>query len=160
VRVGLTAVKGWAEVYGKPAVPVSALEAVATQAPAGVPLVAAVSDARRGQLYAGLYQRATGRLTRRGEDVVMSPAECFEYLAGQARGESIVFVTPAPDWFATILSASSFRSARIEAASAVLAPSIGCIGVERARRGEVLDAVNLDANYVRRSDAEMQWKVP
>jgi tRNA threonylcarbamoyladenosine biosynthesis protein TsaB len=169
VRVGLTAVKGWMEVYGKPAVPVSALQAVAAQAPAAAPLVAAVTDARRGQLYAGLYERAAppeaSGLRRRGEDIVMSPAECFSYLASQARGESMVFATPAPEWLATLLSASScgsadFRSARIETASAVLAPSIGSIGIECARRGEVVDAVSLDANYVRRSDAEVLGKMP
>jgi len=89
LRVGLAAVKGWAEVYGKPAVPVSVLEAVATQAPAAAPLVAALMDARRGQLYAGLYERAGDVLRRRGDDVVMTPGECFAYLAEQARGQSL-----------------------------------------------------------------------
>jgi tRNA threonylcarbamoyladenosine biosynthesis protein TsaB len=164
VRVGLTAVKGWAEVYGKPAVPVSALEAVAAQAPATVPLVAALVDARRGQLYAGLYERAgapqASGLRRRGEDIVMSPEECIAYLTGQACGEVIVCVTPTPEWLKTLLADSPLRDARIEAASPVLAPAIGRIAVERARRGEVCDAVSLDAHYVRRSDAEFLWKTP
>ena len=160
VRVGLTAVKGWAEVYSKPAVPVSVLEAVAAQAPATVPLVAALIDARRGQLYAGLYEREGDILRRRGEDVVMSPAECFGYLLSQARGERIVCVTPTPQRLAPLLAASAFRDARIESASLVLAPSIGRIAVERARRGEVCDAVSLDAHYVRCTDAEPLRKTP
>lgn len=160
VRVGLTAVKGWAEVYGKPVVPVSSLEAVAVQAPAEVPLIAAVIDARRGHLYMGLYAREDGIVRRQGEDIVMPPAECFDYLAGQARGESIVFVTPTPEWLGAVLPDSAYRGARIQPASAVLAPAIGLIGVERAQRGEVCDAVNLDAHYVRRSDAELLWKAP
>lgn len=158
VRVGLTAVKGWAEVYGKPIVPVSALEAVAAQAPAAARLVAAVMDARRGQLYAGLYERSGSSLRRRGEDIVMSPAEAFAYLAAQARSESAVFATPAPEWLAPLLAASAMRGARIEKASAVLAPSIGRLALERARRGEVVDSLTLDAHYVRRSDAELLWK--
>lgn len=170
VRVGLTAVKGWAEVYQKPAVPVSALEAVAVQAPDGVPLVAALLDARRGQVYAGLYEldgdpesRLESRnlrtgLRRRGEDVVMSLQECVTYLASQARGETFVCVTPVPDWLATILADSPLRGVRIAAASPVLAPAIGRIALERARRGELCDAVSLDAHYVRRSDAELFWK--
>ena len=160
VRVGLTAVKGWAEVYGKPAVPVSALEAVAAQAPAGLPLVAAVTDARRGQLFAGLYERAGDGLRRHGDDVVMPAAECLAYLESEARGESFVIATPSPEWLATVLAGSAHRAARIEAASVVLAPFIGRIGIERAQRGEVVDAVGLDAHYVRRSDAEFSRKAP
>jgi tRNA threonylcarbamoyladenosine biosynthesis protein TsaB len=164
VRVGLTAVKGWAEVYGKPAVPVSALEAVAAQAPVTVPLIAALVDARRGQLYAGLYERAgapeASGLRRRGEDIVMSPEECFSYLTGQARGEGIVCLTPTPEWLKTLLADSTLRGARIEAASPVLAPAIGRIALDRARRGKVCDAVSLDAHYVRRSDAEFLRETP
>jgi hypothetical protein len=40
----------------------------------------------------------------------------------------------------------------------VLAPSIGRIAQARALRGDVSDALSLDANYVRRTDAEMKWK--
>jgi hypothetical protein len=36
----------------------------------------------------------------------------------------------------------------------VLAPLIGQLGYRRALRGEVSDALTLDANYVRRTDAE------
>jgi hypothetical protein len=37
---------------------------------------------------------------------------------------------------------------------------IGALAFERARRGETVDALALDANYVRRSDAELSWKGP
>ena len=60
LRVGLAAVKGWAEVYRKPIAAVSALEAVAVQARSNAALIVPVLDARRGQLYFGLYRRATG----------------------------------------------------------------------------------------------------
>jgi tRNA threonylcarbamoyladenosine biosynthesis protein TsaB len=53
VRVGLAAVKGLAESLGKSAAGVSNLEAVAWFGTA--PLRAAVLDARRGQIYGGLY---------------------------------------------------------------------------------------------------------
>ena len=42
--------------------------------------------------------------------------------------------------------------------SGVLAPFIGEIGYVRALRGEVTDALHLDANYVRRTDAEVKWR--
>src|SRR6201998_2058933 len=60
LRVGLAAVKGWAEVDQKPIAAVSALEAVAVQARSNAALIIPVLDARRGQLYFGLYRRAEG----------------------------------------------------------------------------------------------------
>jgi tRNA threonylcarbamoyladenosine biosynthesis protein TsaB len=168
VRIGLTAVKGWAEVYAKPAVAVSALEALAEQAPARAPLIAAVADARRGQLYAGVYERTGEVFQRRGEDVVMTPGECFEYIAARLSRPSsdvpapvaagILFVTARPDWLRPLLDDSPFRGARIEGVPDVLAPAVGRLGYARALRGEVSDAASLDAHYVRRSDAELLWK--
>lgn len=166
-RISLTAVKGWAEVYRKPAVGVSALEALAEQAPASATLVAAVSDARRGQLYAGLYERSGCVFQRRGEDVVMSPAECFAYLVarqrelescGAAANAEMLFVTAQPDWFLKLMKESPYSGVRMQAVSPVLAPAVGRLGFARALRGEVSDAAGLDAHYVRRSDAEMLWK--
>jgi hypothetical protein len=48
--------------------------------------------------------------------------------------------------------------AGLEIVSSVLAPSIGRIAHARALRGQVSDALTLEANYVRRTDAEMRWK--
>jgi len=48
----------------------------------------------------------------------------------------------------------------VDEVSAILAPRVGRLGVLRARRGEVVDALTLDANYVRRTDAELHWKAP
>src|ERR1700722_48285 len=57
LRVGLAAVKGWAEVYGKPIAAVSGLEAVAVQSHRTVSALVPVLDARRGQIYFGVYKR-------------------------------------------------------------------------------------------------------
>jgi len=41
-----------------------------------------------------------------------------------------------------------------------LAAGVAELGEQRARRGETIDSLRLDANYVRRSDAEILWKDP
>jgi hypothetical protein len=46
----------------------------------------------------------------------------------------------------------------VEVVSSALAPVIGKLGYAKALRGEVVDALHLDANYIRRSDAEMNWR--
>ncbi len=160
LRVGLTAVKGWAEVYCKPIAAVSGLEAVAAQAHAREPLLVPVVDARRGQVYAGLYDRSADALKRRGEEVVMTPAEFLEHLSAAAGDAALAFVTPTPEVLAKHLEQSLFCGKTIEAVSTVLAPVLGQLGLACARRGKLVDALHLDANYIRRSDAELLWKGP
>jgi universal bacterial protein YeaZ len=157
LRVGLTAVKGWAEVYGKPIAAVSGLEAVAAQSRSARP-TAAVMDARRGQIYGGIYERDSGRLRLRGEEMVLTAAEFVAHAAAQPDAASLVLASPTPEVLADALEASPLRGRAVETVSLVLAPVIGRIGLERARRGEVVDALTLDANYIRRSDAELLWK--
>jgi hypothetical protein len=41
-----------------------------------------------------------------------------------------------------------------------LAAGVAELGEERARDGKFTDPLRLDANYVRRSDAEIFWKDP
>jgi tRNA threonylcarbamoyladenosine biosynthesis protein TsaB len=165
LRVGLAAVKGWAEVYRKPIAAVSALEAVAVQARSNAALIVPVLDARRGQLYFGLYRRATGRapgesrLVLDGEEYVMTPAEFFGALR-EARGAEFAIVTPHPELFSGVASREEIANLRaaVEPASSVLAPFIGQLGFQQAQRGALADPLTLDANYVRRTDAELLWK--
>jgi tRNA threonylcarbamoyladenosine biosynthesis protein TsaB len=164
LRVGLTAVKGWAEVYGKPIAAVNALEALAVQTRSNAALIVPVLDARRGQLYFGLYRRTGSgrecRLALDGEEYVMTRAEFFEALRNRAAGAEFAIVTPQPELFSDVLSQSEIANlaAQVEAASSVLAPFIGQIGFSLAQRGELADPLTLDANYVRRTDAELHWK--
>ena len=50
LRVGLVAAKGWAEVYNKPVVGVSVLEAIAAQSNSTAAVLAPAFDARRGEV--------------------------------------------------------------------------------------------------------------
>src|SRR5271154_2736317 len=100
LRVGLAAVKGWAEVYRKPIAAVSGLEAVAAQSHSRSSLVVPVLDAHRGQIYFGMY-RQTGeygenRLALDGEECVMTPEEFLESLQARGAAEDCTIVTPAP----------------------------------------------------------------
>jgi tRNA threonylcarbamoyladenosine biosynthesis protein TsaB len=155
LRVGLAAVKGWAEVFAKPVAAVSGLEALAAQSRAA--RVAAVMDARRGQIYGGLYLRTDAGLVRESDDVVMTLDEFLAQLPAGAEAD-VTFATPEPLLLAATLAATRFASRPVEQVSDVLAPVVARLGLERARRGELLDALALDAHYVRRSDAELLWK--
>src|SRR5579862_1932746 len=61
VRVGLTAVKAWAELFGIKVVGVSRLEVMARLFGDAPAFVAASFDAQRGQVFGGLYKFGGGR---------------------------------------------------------------------------------------------------
>lgn len=158
VRVGLAAVKAWAEIYRKPVAAVSALEAIAAQAEPRETWIAGVADAHRGQLFAGLYKREGEELVPRGEDVVLPPDECLAYLAAQAAGAEFLIRTTSPELVRAAIAGSAGPALRFEPADPALAPWIGVLGFARARRNQLDDALTLDAHYVRRTDAEISWK--
>jgi tRNA threonylcarbamoyladenosine biosynthesis protein TsaB len=160
VRVGLTTVKAWGEVYGKPILAVSRLEALAVQASEGATYVAATADARRGQVFGALYRREGKSLSRLGEEMVIAPGKFVEVAADVAGGERISWVSSEAGCLLADASwkARETRGERVEIVSNVLAPWIGRIGLEQLAAGQVTDALSLDANYVRRSDAEIFWK--
>jgi tRNA threonylcarbamoyladenosine biosynthesis protein TsaB len=170
LRVGLTAAKGWAEVFGKPIVGVSVLEAVAAQAlpesSSRVAFVIPIRDARRGQIYCAFYHEVDSRLGLVGDPCVMSPDELFvEILRRVTKNDRVVVATPEPELVSEALSRfenSAASSAGVSVVrrqvSGVLAPWIGRLGIASAQRGEFGDALTLDASYVRRSDAELHLK--
>lgn len=160
LRIGLTAVKAWAELYNKPIAAVSSLNAVAAQCVVDFPFVAAVIDARRGQVFGGVYRRGAEGLTLASEEVVTRAEDFIAEAVKLADGKAVAFASTAPELLTATLESVPLREFTVVRASEDLAPWIGRIGRALADRGDVVDALSLDANYVRRSDAEMYWKEP
>lgn len=163
LRVGLTTVKAWSEVYGKRMAGVSRLEALAVQAEQeqqASPLVAAFFDAQRGQVFGALYRREGAALQRVEDEMVIAPSEFVKWVSERAQGQAVDWVSMDPERVSA--EAAWTERARlgekIQKSSSVLAPIIGKIGYERAQEGRLVDALTLDADYVRRSDAEIFWK--
>ena len=140
VRVGLVAVKGLAEAAGKKVVAVSNLQAIA--ACGSRPLRAAVLDARRGEVYGGVYDETLHLV--QPEVVSSLPL----WLASLPQGD-LEFITRG-----LVLPGPTLE------APMSLAGSIGSIALNRFLKGEALDPSEIDANYVRRSEAELLWKDP
>ncbi len=167
LRVGLTTIKGWAEVWGKPVAAVSGLEALAAQASASLDpgsLVAAVMDARRGQIFGSLFLAGNGwgLLERIGDEVVATADEFFEFVQVNLTGRGLVIAGASPELIGLAIGPAMERhglhGCAVEVVSSALAPVIGKLGYAKALRGEAVDALHLDANYIRRTDAEMNWR--
>lgn len=162
VRVGLTTVKAWSEVYRRPIAAVSRLEALASESVGSSPYVAAFIDARRNQVFAALYRREAAALERIDEEMVIAPDKFLEWCSAQAGSDSIDWVSTDPDCLTRtpLWSAHRAPTETVQEVSALLAGRIGQIGYRLARQNQLTDALSLDANYVRRSDAELFWKGP
>jgi tRNA threonylcarbamoyladenosine biosynthesis protein TsaB len=160
VRIGLTTVKAWSEVFGRPIAAVSRLEAIAWQGGVGAPYVASFIDAQRGQLFGTLYRPSDGGMELCGAETVSGTEDFLLSVAAQTGTAKVTWISTSP---AVLESAPTWqqRAAQGEQvlkAEGVLAPFIGKIGLQKAIKGNVLDALSLDANYVRRPYVEVSWK--
>ena len=142
VRVGLTAAKGLAEALGKQAFGVSNLQALATFGRGE--RRATVIDARRGQVYGAVYDSALVPVL---EETV---SKLDEWLASLP-GENVEILSR------NLVLPDDVRS-RVTMITQPLAASMGRIVLQRIQAGEVSLPEQMDANYVRRSDAELFWQ--
>jgi tRNA threonylcarbamoyladenosine biosynthesis protein TsaB len=160
LRVGLTTVKAWGEVYGKPIVPVSRLELIARQAWDGTNYVASWTDANRGQVFGAVYLRSGNRLERVGDEMVIEPGRFVETAAELARGQTIAWASSDVD---RMFGTKEWKSREalgegFELVSSFLAIGVARMAANQVASGRYTDALGLDANYVRRPDAEIFWK--
>lgn len=138
IRVALAAVKGLAEATGAGAAAVSNLRALASFGRSS--LRAPFLDARRGEIYGGLFDGALEPLS----EEVASPLP--SWLAGLPPDAELITNAPEP-----------FRAAIVPRvlteAPRALAGALAHLGYPHLG-----DPVALDANYIRRSDAELHWR--
>lgn len=148
LRVGLAAIKALAEILQKPIAAVSRLEAVARAARASDAnnsfRVWAALDAGRNEVYLGAYE-VNGDDARMLSERLVSREE---FLAS-ARTASVV--TPEGN-LAQLARAAGIR---VEEIPRPASDTIARIGWERIQSGDTISPDELEANYIRRSDAEI-----
>jgi tRNA threonylcarbamoyladenosine biosynthesis protein TsaB len=145
LRVGLAAIKGLAEVLRKPIATVSLLEALAVAGNLDGSVVAAL-DAGRNEAYAGEYEVSGGNARLERESLLNE-----EEFVALARGKLAFVVTPdklALEWAQKHgLQALAVEHPRSDA--------LARIGLKKLLAGETIAPADLEANYIRRSDAEI-----
>lgn len=159
-RIGLTTVKAWGEVYGKPIVAVSRLELLAWHAKGETEFVGSWADARRGQVFGALYRRGQNGLERVGDELVMEPGKFIEKVAELTGGKRVSWASSDVESVFTQKEWQARRELKeeVERVSGFLGEGIARMAAKAAALGRYTDALTLDANYVRRSDAEVFWK--
>jgi tRNA threonylcarbamoyladenosine biosynthesis protein TsaB len=143
LRIGLAAVKALAEVLGKPIAAVSLLEACVFSSGIQGKVMAAL-DAGRGDVYVGEYEIASAARPLPQEHMLAKS----EFLAG-ASGWMVVTPDPA---LAEVASAAGLSASVIEPISAA---AVARLGWRKIQSGQTVTPEGLEANYIRRTDAEM-----
>jgi tRNA threonylcarbamoyladenosine biosynthesis protein TsaB len=144
----LSTVKALAEILQKPIAAVSLLEAIAWASRHRKSPVIAALDAMRSEVYVGEYVvdgKALPSLTRE----VLMPLK--EFAAETQLGPPVSVRTP-DEVVAAALRASNVT---VEVVSRPQADVIGRLGAMKIAAGQVTTPEALDANYIRRSDAEI-----
>lgn len=156
MRVGIATAKAMAEVLEANLVGVSSLEVVAHQASTEFDVIAAVIDARRGEVFWSLHRaddREQVSTARAG-----SPEECLASIAD--RGQSVCLVGTGVTRYRQVfddglrLAVPDFEFAP-ESAYVPTATTLAVIATSR-----LVDAVSVDElvpMYLRAPDAEINW---
>jgi tRNA threonylcarbamoyladenosine biosynthesis protein TsaB len=149
LRVGLSAIKGLAETLRKPIAVVSVLEALASLAERTGSIAAAI-DAGRKEVFFGLYERSDDALLLQREELLSQ-----QDFAAALGAEGDVWVITSDAAIAELAGSSD------SAVLVVARPGsdvIARLGAGKLLAGETVPVEELDANYLRRSDAELFFK--
>ena len=145
LRVGLAAIKALAEILQKPIAAISLLEAVVSLSQVQGRVLAAL-DAGRTDVYAGDYE-LTSDLPRMQSERLLTREEFLV----ESRGEGKNIITPNAA-LAGILGNADVPCELIAYPSSEV---IARLGWQHIKSGRTVRPEDLEANYIRRSDAEI-----
>jgi tRNA threonylcarbamoyladenosine biosynthesis protein TsaB len=146
LRIGVSAAKGLALALSLPIAAVPTLDALAAGLPFAALPVCPVLDARKGEVYAGLYRWSGNQMRREWGPLALAPAELARRLVEPAIlcGDGVAAVD-CP------LARLAPPARRLPSAACV-----GQVGLAMVRAGQVVGAAELEPVYLRPSEAELR----
>jgi tRNA threonylcarbamoyladenosine biosynthesis protein TsaB len=152
LRIGMSVVKGLAEVVGKPVAGISTLAALARGAVlAGKPILAML-DARKGEVYAALYAPdGKGGVTELLSPEAVKP----EALLSRIDGEVLCIGTGAVAYAEAIQEALGERVVFAPEYNTIRPCVVANLGFDAFQGSEEAEAGALTPLYLRKSDAEI-----
>lgn len=155
LRVGIATGKALAHGLGVPMIGVSSLDLLAFAVRFSPRLIVTAIDARRGELYYGLYRQVPGGVQRLGAHAVGSPEELASQLA--IRREEMLLVGDGilryRDHFDDLPKAEIADAGLSHPSPASLVQ----LAHARALREEFQQPATVEPIYLRKPDAEINW---
>lgn len=159
LRIGLATAKGLCFALGRPLVAVSSLAALAlegeAEAASGGALILALLDARKAEVYAGLYRPGPGGPTPAAAEVVIAPERLAEWVAAGAGGAPIVIVGDGAAAYP--LAAAAIGRVLAGARATPRAAAVARLAAARLHGGVGDELATATPTYIRASEAELKW---
>jgi tRNA threonylcarbamoyladenosine biosynthesis protein TsaB len=153
LRIGISSVKGLAFSLNKPVVGVSSLQTLAFQCQQNPYLICPILDARKQEVYFCHYRSKKGKLVKKSQERVASPAEAIRIIR-----EPCVFVGNGAKLYQELISTGLGELAHFAADSqhTIQASAIARLSLSRFQRQETDDIQLLVPHYIRKSDAQFK----
>lgn len=155
LRVGISMARTMAYALAVPMVGVSSLDLLAFPAAVSPRLIAAVVDARRGEVFWALYRAVPGGVQRVSEPAVSAPTDVANDLL--ARGEEVLAVGDGAVRYADDLTGIHGVEIGDPALAHPSAPALVRLAQARAEREEFDRQEAVQPVYLRRPDAQINW---
>jgi len=152
LRIGLAAVKSLAFASRRPVAPVSSLLALALKpASEGARLIVPLLDAKKGEVYAALFERRREDLVEAVAQGAYPPEAFFARLPAR---RVVTFIGNGLEAYRDRLEPFLRDKVRVSGRSPFIAAEVGRAGLRMIREGRGVDAAALEPVYYRRSQAE------
>jgi tRNA threonylcarbamoyladenosine biosynthesis protein TsaB len=158
MRVGITTAKTLALSLAVPVVPVCSLDVLAHPRRHANRTIAAVIDARRGEVYYALFVPEQHGCRRVSEPTVVTPDDLVADLLGLET--DLLLAGDGAVTYADRLAADVPRALAADPSQAhPAASSLALVAAPFVRSGAGRDALLIEPMYLRRPDAEINWSV-
>jgi tRNA threonylcarbamoyladenosine biosynthesis protein TsaB len=155
IRIGLATAKGLSQPFGIPVIEVPTLVALAFNYYGFAGLVCPVMDARRDEVYTGLYRFEAGKLVEMIGECAIHPLKLAESISGlNEKGENVMFLGDGCYKYREIFEDVLGKNAIFSPGGGVMqkASSVGAAAVLMGY--DKKSYLDIDANYLRKSEAE------
>ena len=155
LRIGLSTVKGFAFATNKPVVSVPTLDAFARTVPFCAYQICPLLDARKDEVYAAMYKWEDNNIIKIMPERAVSPGDLIKEIT-----EKTVFIGDGVTRYGDMIKQTCGDKAIFPPPS-IMSPSaatVGEIAIEKIKQGDLADPVSLTPCYIRKSEAELNWK--
>lgn len=155
LRIGLSTAKGLSYATNKPIVPVPTLDAFAGTLPFCSHFICPMLDARKNEIYTGLYKWEDEMLKKVIPETAVRPSDFLKEIK-----EPTVFIGDGVKIYKKLIT-DTLKSNAIFAPASKMSPSASIVAeivIEKLKEGIFTDPVSLTPFYIRKSEAEIHWK--
>lgn len=154
IRIGVATAKAMALAIGVPIIGIPTLDVMAHNISFASEVICPIMDARRNQVYTGIYQWKNGILEREGDHLAVEIDELLEKLAGR----QTIFLGDGVDVLKGKITdvmgdAAQFAPSFLHMQRASVLAQLAC---EAFEKGEMVDADEFVPIYLRKSQAERE----